>query len=105
MEIEPSSTPPKKDNVKPPDGTETELSKLGNNLVTKFHVLMRISQIYDAKNVALNQFVNEFLETINRLIKENGALSLKIIKDDFVLNGHRLRYSVEGFTSFKYILS
>ena len=82
---------------------EAELSKLGNNLVTKFHVLMRISQIYDSKNVALNQFINEFLETVNTLIKQNGVLSLKIVKDDFFLNEQRLRYSVEGFTSFKYL--
>ena len=103
MEITPSATPPKKVSPKPHDAMEAELSKLGNNLVTKFHVLMRISQIYDSKNVALNQFINEFLETINTLIKGNGVLSLKIIKDDFFLNDQRLRYSVEGFTSFKYL--
>jgi HD-GYP domain-containing protein (c-di-GMP phosphodiesterase class II) len=103
MEITPSSNPPKKVNPTPHDGMEAELSKLGNNLVTKFHVLMRISQIYDSKNVALNQFINEFLGTVNTLIKENGVLSLKIIRDDFFLNEQRLRYSVEGFTSFKYL--
>jgi HD-GYP domain-containing protein (c-di-GMP phosphodiesterase class II) len=103
MEIASSSTPPKKMSPTLHDGIEAELSKLGNNLVTKFHVLMRISQIYDSKNVALNQFINEFLETINTLIKGTGVLSLKIIKDDFFLNDQRLRYSVEGFTSFKYL--
>ena len=103
MEIASSSTPPKKMSPTPHDGIEAELSKLGNNLVTKFHVLMRISQIYDSKNVALNQFINEFLETINTLIKGTEVLSLKIIKDDFFLNDQRLRYSVEGFTSFKYL--
>jgi putative nucleotidyltransferase with HDIG domain len=103
MEITPSPNPPKKVNPKPLDGMDAELSKLGNNLVTKFHVLMRISQIYDSKNVALSQFISEFLETINTLIKRNGTLSLKIVKDDFFLNEQRLRYSVEGFTSFKYL--
>ncbi len=102
MESTPSSTP-EKANPKPRDAMEAELSKLGNNLVTKFHVLMRISQIYDSKNVALNQFINEFLETVNTLIKQSGALSLKINRDDFFLNEQRLRYSVEGFTSFKYL--
>ena len=105
MDISPSATQPKMVSPKPPDGMDSELSKLGNNLVTKFHVLMRISQIYDSKNVALNQFVQEFLETINSLIKKEGVLSLKIRKDDFFLNDQRLRYSVEGFTSFKYLLS
>jgi len=105
MDISPSTTQPKTVSPKPPDGMDSELSKLGNNLVTKFHVLMKISQIYDSKNVALNQFVQEFLETINTLIKRERILSLKIRKDDFFLNDQRLRYSVEGFTSFKYLLT
>ena len=90
---------------KPPEGMAPDLSKLANNLVTKIHVLMRISQIYDSKNVALHQFIRESLETINTLIKSEGAFSLKIMKDDFFLNDQRLRYSVEGFTSFKYLLT
>jgi len=84
---------------------ESDLSKLGNNLVTKLHVLMKISQIYDSKNVALHQFVQESLQAINSLIKREGSLSLKIVKDDLFLNEQRLRYSVEGFTSFKYLLT
>jgi HD-GYP domain-containing protein (c-di-GMP phosphodiesterase class II) len=66
---------------------------------------MRISQIYDSKNVALHQFVRESLETINTLIKREGVFSLKIMQDEFFLNEQRLRYSVEGFTSFKYLLT
>jgi HD-GYP domain-containing protein (c-di-GMP phosphodiesterase class II) len=103
METTELTIKPERVSQKPPEGMESDLSKWGNNLVTKFHVLMRISQIYDSKNVALNQFVQESLETINTLIKKEGILSLKIIRDDFFLNGQRLRYSVEGFTSFKYL--
>jgi putative nucleotidyltransferase with HDIG domain len=81
------------------------VSKMGNNLVTKFHVLMRISQIYDSKNVALKQFTQESLQAINALIQQAGALSLKVVKNDLYLNEQRLRYSVEGFTSFKYLIT
>jgi HD-GYP domain-containing protein (c-di-GMP phosphodiesterase class II) len=91
--------------TKPNEGMDPDLSKLGNNLVTKLHVLMRISQIYDSKNVALHQFVQECLETINTITKREGNLSLKMRKDDLFLNEQRLRYSVEGFTSFKYLLT
>jgi len=84
---------------------EADLLRLGNNLVTKFHVLMKISQIYDSRNVALQQFIQESLQTINALIEREGTISLKIVKDDLFLNEQRLRYSVEGFTSFKYLLS
>jgi HD-GYP domain-containing protein (c-di-GMP phosphodiesterase class II) len=84
---------------------DADLLKLGNNLVTKLHVLMRISQIYDSKNVALHQFTQESLQTINALIEREGSFSLKIVRDDLFLNDKRLRYSVEGFTSFKYLLT
>jgi HD-GYP domain-containing protein (c-di-GMP phosphodiesterase class II) len=90
---------------KPSEVIDSDLSKLGNNLITKFHVLMRISQIYDSKNVALHQFIQESLQTINALIKREENLSLKIVKDDLFLNDQRLRYSVEGFTSFKFLLT
>ncbi len=100
-----SAVQPEKTVSKKSEGMESELSKLANNLVTKFHVLMRISQIYDSKNVALHQFIQESLQTINTLIEKEGVLSLKIVKDDFFLNEQRLRYSVEGFTSFKYLLT
>jgi HD-GYP domain-containing protein (c-di-GMP phosphodiesterase class II) len=83
----------------------SDLIKLGNSLITKFHVLMRMSRTYDSKNVALTQFIQESLKTINEMINREGSFTLKIIRDDLYLNGQRLRYSVEGFTSFKYILS
>jgi HD-GYP domain-containing protein (c-di-GMP phosphodiesterase class II) len=84
---------------------DSELSKLGNNLVTKFHVLMRISQIYDSKNVALQQFIEESLYAINTFVKKGGSIRLKIVGDDIFFNEQRLRYTVEGFTSFKYLLT
>jgi putative nucleotidyltransferase with HDIG domain len=105
MEITQPTTQPGKVGPKPPEKMESDLSKLANNLVTKIHVLMRISQIYDSKNVALHQFIQESIQTINTLIEREGVLSLKIMKDDFFLNDQRLRYSVEGFTSFKYLLT
>jgi len=82
-----------------------DFAKMGNNLVTKFHVLMRISRTYDSKNVALSQFIQESLKTINSFIDREGSFGVKIIRDDLYLNEQRLRYSVEGFTSFKYILT
>jgi len=96
---------PKKTASKPPEITDTDLLRLGNHLVTKFHVLMRISQIYDSKNVALHQFIQECLLAIHTFIEREGNLSLKIVGEDIFLNEQRLRYSVEGFNSFKYLLT
>lgn len=84
---------------------DPERAKLANHLITKFHVLMRISQIYDSKNVALRQFIEESLHTINTFIAREGFLHLQIVGDELFLNEHRFRYSIEGFNSFKYVLT
>ena len=105
MEMIQPAVQPERGPRKPPEPLDAYLSKMGNNLVTKFHVLMRISQIYDSKNVALKQFTQESLQVINALIQQAGALSLKVVNNDLYLNEQRLRYSVEGFTSFKYLIT
>lgn len=105
MEIIESTVNPRNPQRRPPETIDADLSKMGNTLVTKFHVLMRISQIYDSKNVALQQFTQESLQAINAMIQRQGALSLKIVKNDLFFNEQRLRYSVEGFTSFKYLIT
>lgn len=99
------STIPSERMIRKPPSADSDLLKLGNNLIIKFHVLMRNFQIYDSKNAALRQFVEECLQIINSIVDQEGSLSLKIVKDGFFLNGQRLRYSVEGFTSFKYFLT
>jgi HD-GYP domain-containing protein (c-di-GMP phosphodiesterase class II) len=105
MEIAATTPEPQPVSLPASSGTDLDLTKLGNTLVTKFHVLMRVSQIYDAKNVTFRQFIQESLEAINALIAKEGSLSLKIVRDDLFLNDQRLRYSVEGFNSFKYLLT
>ena len=90
---------------KKPEVADAEFTKMGNNLLLKFHALMRMSRTYDSKNVALVQFIQESLKMINPFIEREGSFSLKIIRDDLYMNQQRLRYSVEGFNSFKYLLA
>jgi HD-GYP domain-containing protein (c-di-GMP phosphodiesterase class II) len=105
MEVVETTVQSQRASKKPSKIPDSDLLKLGNNLVTKFHVLMRISQIYDSKNVALHQFIEESLQSINALIERQGSIALKIVKEDLFLDDQRLRYSVEGFTSFKYLMT
>jgi putative nucleotidyltransferase with HDIG domain len=105
MDVAVTSPTPPEASVPRSGAMSIDLSRLGNNLVSKFHVMMRVSQIYDAKNVTFRQFMQESLETINTLVQKEGGLSLKIVRDDIFFNDQRLRYSVEGFTSFKYLMT
>ncbi len=85
--------------------SNANLSELGNNLVKKLHVLMRVSQIYGENNVTFQRFIHENLETMNTITEKEGRISLKMLRGDLFLNDCRLRYSVEGFTSFKYVIT
>ena len=105
MEFDPSPVESQGMNKAPSEAMSPDLSKLGNHLVSKFHVLMRVSQIYDAKNETFRQFSQESLQAINALIQKERMLSLKILKNEIFLNEERLRYSADGFTSFKYVLT
>jgi HD-GYP domain-containing protein (c-di-GMP phosphodiesterase class II) len=93
------------DVAKKPEVADADFTKIGNNLLLKFHALMRMSRTYDSKNVALVQFIQESLRMVNSFIEREGSFSLKIIRDDLYMNQQRLRYSVEGFNSFKYLLA
>jgi HD-GYP domain-containing protein (c-di-GMP phosphodiesterase class II) len=90
---------------KKPETLAPDLMKLGNDLVIKIHLLTKLSQIYASNNLALRQFIQESLQTINTLIRREERLSLKILNGDLFLNGQRLRYSVEGAASFKNLLT
>jgi len=85
--------------------SNADLSELGDSLVKKLHVMMRVSQIYDANNVMFRRFMHENLETMNAITEKERRISLTMLKGDIFLNDQRLRYSVEGFCSFKYVIT
>jgi len=86
------------------DTDETTHSRLGNDLVIKLHILMKASQIYDQKNVALHQVVQASLELINHFLKSEGSLALKVIRDGLFINGKRLKIGVDSYMGFKFVL-
>ena len=80
----------------PLDSDQMMHSRLGNDLIIKLHILMKVSQIYDQKNVALNQVVQGLLELINHFLKSEGSLALKVIRDGIFINEKRLKVGHHG---------
>lgn len=103
--MEATESPIRTDRENLQEAIEPDTLKLGNNLVIKIHMLMKLTRIYGSKNVALHHYIQEFLQIINTLIKREENLSLKIVNEDLFLNERLLRYSLEGYTSFKYLLT
>ena len=86
------------------DSDEMRNSRLGNDLIIKLHVLMKVSQIYDQKNVVLNQVVQGTLELISHFLKSEGSLAFKVIRDGIFINGKRLKTGVDSYIGFKFVL-
>jgi hypothetical protein len=86
------------------DPDDMRNSRLGNDLIIKLHVLMKVSQIYDQRNVALNQVVQGTLELINHFLKSEGSLTLKVIRNGIFINGRRLKIGVDSYIGFKFVL-
>jgi HD-GYP domain-containing protein (c-di-GMP phosphodiesterase class II) len=68
------------------------------------HTLKMMGAEENSKNEAIYQFFQEGIQVVNTLIEREGGFSLKIIQDDLFLNDQRLRYSVETFPHFKYLM-
>lgn len=92
-------------NEKRSETIENDVLRLGDKLVIKFHLLMKLFQVYGSKNVPLHTFIQECIQIINTLVEREERLSLKILHNDFFLNGQRLHYSVQGFASFRNLLT
>jgi putative nucleotidyltransferase with HDIG domain len=86
------------------DTDETSSSRLGNDLIIKLHILMKVSQIYDQRNVALDQVVQGTLELINHFLKSEGSLSLQVIRDGIFINQKRLKIGIDSYIGFKFVL-
>ena len=86
------------------DTDETISSRWGNDLIIKLHILMKVSQIYDQKNVALDQVVQGTLELINHFLKSEGSLSLQVIRDGVFINQKRLKIGVDSYIGCKFVL-
>ncbi len=99
-----TSPPIQKQREKRSDTAEIDILRSGDRLITRFHLLTKLFQIYGSKNIPLHNFIQECIQTINHLIEGEGNLGLRIVNHDFFLNGQRLRYSVEGFASYKNLL-
>jgi HD-GYP domain-containing protein (c-di-GMP phosphodiesterase class II) len=99
-----SGSPVQRQQEKRSETSEIDVLKLGDRLITRFQLLMKLFQLYGSKNVPLHNFIQECIQNINILVEREKSLSLKIVTNDFFLNGQRLRYSIEGFASYKNLL-
>ena len=85
----------------PPRDHEQLPSQLGTDFVVKFSRLLKGTMIYDRKNVNIDRLTQECLQTINEIIRTEGTLFLKIVRDNFFFNNIRIQVKADKFPIFK----
>jgi putative nucleotidyltransferase with HDIG domain len=86
---------------KPTLDHEHRMTKLGTEFITKFYRLLKGTAIYDRKNVNIDRLTQECTQVINNIVRSEGDLFLKIVRDNFFFNNIRIIVSADKFPIFK----
>ncbi len=76
-------------------------AKLGTEFITKFYRLLKGATLYDRKNVLLDRYAQECLEVVNGILRSEGALLLRIVRECFFLNNIRIAVGADNSFIFK----
>ncbi len=77
---------------------------LGTEFVIKFSRLLKGTTLYDRKNVNIDRLTRECLQAINQVIKSEGHLFFKIVRDNFFFNNIKINVGADKYPIFKAFL-
>ena len=76
-------------------------SQLGTEFIIKFSRLLKGTVIYDRKNVNIDRLTQECLPVVNEIIRSEGNLFFKIVRDNYFFNNIRIQVKADKFPIFK----
>ena len=76
-------------------------SQLGTEFIIKFSRLLKGTQIYDRKNVNIDRLTQECLPVVNEIVRSEGTLFFKIVRDNYFFNNIRIQVKADKFPIFK----
>jgi putative nucleotidyltransferase with HDIG domain len=87
--------------VQPIREDEAFFATQGAEFIMAFYRLLRGATLYDRNNSNINRLSEECQQTINGLIKSEGQVVLKIVRDNFFFNNFRVPVKADKYTIFK----
>jgi hypothetical protein len=76
-------------------------TELGTQFVSSFYRLLKGTVLYNRKNVLIDRLTQECLQNINPVVKSEGSLSLKIVRDNFFFNNVIIQVKVDQYSILK----
>ena len=79
---------------------EEKVAKYGKSLIINFHILVKMTGIYDSTNETILTMANRLLADIEPLLDETGELTIKMIEGSFYIEGVRIKAGVSEIENF-----
>jgi len=79
-------------------------TELGTEFVSAFYRLLKGTTLYNRKNLVIERLTQECLQIISPVVKSEGRLSLKIVRDNFFFNNVMIQVKVDQYSILKGLL-
>ncbi len=76
-------------------------TELGTEFVSGFYRLLKGTTLYNRKNLVIERLTQECLQIINPVVKSEGNLSLKVVRDNFFFNNVIIQVKVDQYSILK----
>jgi len=77
----------------------------GRILVNQLAILVKVAQMHDLRNVAVEKAAETLLGTLRAFFEDQTNFSLVVIGDYLFLEDNRIKYNVEDFNNFDFLIS
>jgi HD-GYP domain-containing protein (c-di-GMP phosphodiesterase class II) len=76
-------------------------TELGTEFISAFYRFLKGTTLYNRKNLVIDRLTQECLQIINPVIKSEGHLSLKVVRDNFFFNNLIVQVKVDQYSILK----
>jgi putative nucleotidyltransferase with HDIG domain len=74
---------------------------VGTEFITKFYRLLKGATLYDRNNTFIDRLIQECLPAVNSVVKSDGHLYLKLVRDSFYFNNIKIQIKTDKYAIFK----
>ena len=74
---------------------------LSSEIIIRFYRLLRAASLYSRNNVVIDRLTQECLQAFDSLMKSEGRLFVKVIRDNFFVNNLRVVVKADQYSIFR----
>jgi putative nucleotidyltransferase with HDIG domain len=73
-------------------------TKMGTEFIMAFYRLLKGTTLYNRNNIVIDRLTQECLQVINNIVKSEGRLFLKIVRDNLFFNNHKIHVKADYYS-------